>query len=365
MNFSCNRAALAEVLSALSEVIPSRSSKPILQTILLRGDNDGALTLAATDLEVALRYRLQPETLSDPEELLLPGLKLCAVVRDEWADTIEFRSHGGRVEITTQHGTYHLTALTGEAFPPMPEIDPSNSVRISGSDLAQAVHRTVFATSRSDTRFALNGVFVSVKKGTTEFAASDTHRLSLVKKKVKNRSGVTGEGIVVTKGITSVGKLAAAEDEVRLQLTGQQLLAESSSAALATRLVDGQFPRYQEVIPKDLQTAVTVERDLLLKALRVGGQLASEDTRCVSLAAGDNRLLVSVSGSEVGDAKMEIDAQIDGPEFSAAFNYVYIVDVLRILDDEKVTIQFKDADHPARIDVGDFTHVIMPIRPQG
>jgi len=365
MFFSCSRAKLEHALSLLHEVVPSRSSKPILQNVHIQGQDDSSILLSATDLEIGVRYRLEVDDLREPEGVLLPCSRFFGLVRDDWSETIAVHIENNRAEIQSQNGTFQLAGSPDAEFPPIGVLGEKDFVVISGQDVVDAIQKTLFATARSDTRFALNGILLGIDKTTVDFVASDTHRLSLVKKKVKNKGGVKSEAIIITKGMTTISKLASGQEEVRMRLTGHELIAETNAGTVVTRLVDGQFPRYRDVIPKDLGKRITVGKELLAKALRLGGQLTNEDTRSVSLAAGGDRLLVSITGSEVGEGKIEIDAHIEGGDCAAAFNYLYIVDVLRVLDDNEVTLQLQDSEHPARIDVGDFTHVIMPIRARG
>ena len=365
MHFSCSRAPLAEVLSTLTEIVPSRGTRPVLQNILLEGQADGEITLSATDLQIGMSQRLMVGELRDPERVLLPAARLYGIIRDEWADELTVDIKENRASITTTSGQFRLVGSAPEEFPALAGEEDTPEAHIAGSDIAEAVHKTAFATAHGDTRFALNGVFVCIEKGQIEFVASDTHRLSLVKKKIKNKAGENAQGIVVTKGMTTLAKVAAEQDDVALSMTPQQFIARTPTSRVVIRLVDGQFPRYRDVLPRDLGNTVTVNRELLIKTLRLGGQLSSEETRCVTFGAAANRLLLSVSGADVGEAKIEIDAKVVGGEVSASFNYLYVMDALRVMDDEEITLQLKDSEHPARIDVGDFTHIIMPIKPRG
>lgn len=366
MKFSCSRAKLSEALSLIADVLPARAAKAVLQNVQLTGNADGTITLAATDLEIGLRYTLEVENLADAGTALLPGARLIGLVRDDWAETAHLAIEGDRAELRTENGTFHLVGGAGEDFPQIKQLEEKDAVEINGSDFAEAVRKTAFATARDETRFALNGILLSIDKGTAEFVASDTHRLSLVRKKVRNKGGAKTEAIIITKGMSTLAKLAESQETVRLQLTPHELIAQTANATLVTRLVDGQFPRYRDVIPKDLENKVTIARDMMMNTLRLVGQMTNEETRSVTLSSGDGKLLVSATGSEAGDGQVEIPAETEGKdELAISFSYIYVVDALRVLDTDKVTLLFRDSDSPARLDVDDFTHVIMPIRSRG
>lgn len=363
MRFTSSRAALADALSLVSDVIPNRSAKPVLQNVRIQGNDDGTITLSGTDLEIGLCYRMPVDDLTDPCSSLLPASRFAGIMRDDWASTVTVSIEEDRAEISTENGTFHLVGNAGEDFPSISEMPEENVVEISGADFADAIRKTSFACARGDTRYALNGILVHMEGKDIEFVASDTHRLSLSRKKSRSEAK-KGEAIVITKGLTTLARMAEDEETVRLHLATHELIAETSNGTLVTRLVDGQFPRYREVIPRDLETKVTVNRELLIKTLRLAGQVTNEETHSMVFAVVGDKVQLNATGSESGDARVELPAEVTGENVSASFNYVYLTDALKALDCETVTWQFRDPQSPVRMDVDDFTHIIMPIRPR-
>lgn len=365
MRFSFNRAQFSEIVGMVADVVPARSAKPVLQNIQITGNEDGTVTLAGTDLELGITYRAAVEGLTDPDTVLIPAARFSSILRDDWSETITFTSGSGPVEIKTDSGVLHLPSAEDESFPPVPALEGENVIEIHADDLRAAAARTVPFTARGDTRYALNGVFLSVEKNQMEFVASDTHRLSLVKKKVKNAKELKADCIVITKGFQTLARIAEGEETVRLHLGTHELIAETSRATLTARLVDGQFPRYRDVIPSDLDHKVTFDTGLLTRTLRLAGQVSHEETRSVTLRAAGETLSIETPGSDMGDAKMEMPANVEGGDISISFNFVYVLDALKVFQDDTLTLQIRDPDSPARIDIGDCTHVIMPIKPLG
>lgn len=363
MRFTCSRSALADALALVSEVIPSRSAKPVLQNIQITGNDDGTITLAGTDLEVGLRYTMPVDDLTDPCTSLLPAARFSGIMRDDWAKAVSVTVEDDRAEISTENGTFHLVGTPGDDFPALSALPEDNITEISGNDFADAVRKTVFATARGDTRYALNGILLHLEGKDVELVASDTHRLSLCRKKARGEAA-KGEAIVIAKGMTTLARLAEGEETVRLHLATHELIAETSKATLVTRLVDGQFPRYREVIPRDLEIKVKLNRELFTKTLRLAGQVSNEETHSIVFAVEGDKVVLNASGSESGDAKVEVPAEVTGDAISVNFNYLYLIDVLKVLQDDEVVLQFRDAQCPARIDADDFTHIIMPIRPR-
>ncbi|MBN2711004.1 MAG: DNA polymerase III subunit beta [Planctomycetes bacterium] len=355
---------MCEVLGLLMDVVPSRSAKPVLQNIQIKGNDNGTITLSATDLEIGMRYEMEVDGLQDPDTVLLPGSRLNGLVRDDWANTINFNIENDKAEITSENGKFHLVGQSSDDFPAISDMPTEGVIEMSGAAIVDAVSKTMFSTAKGDTRYALNGILLHIEKKAVEFVSSDTHRLSLVKKESRT-GGKNVEAIVITKGMNSLARLADNEETVKIFLTAHELIAQTSSATMMARLVDGQFPRYKDVIPKDLEKSVSVNRELLIKTLRLSGQVTNEETRSVCISAEADKLVINSSGSESGDGRTEIPAEVDGEGISVSFNFVYLLDVLKTVSDEKITIRFRDSESPARLDIGDFTHIIMPIRPRG
>lgn len=364
MEFSCSREALSNVMALMTDVIPSRSVKPVLQNVQITGNEDGTVTFAGTDLEIGLRVNVEVDSLRDPESVLLPAHKLFAWVRGDWAPTVHLAINDNRAELKTENGTFHLVGAAGEEFPVIQGMPEGDVLRIPAEDFCEAIKLTMFATAKGDSRYALNGVFLNIDKKNVEFVASDTHRLSLVQKKSRS-AGKPGDAIVVTKGMSSLARLAEGEEEVKLHLTSKEMIAQTSRGTVVARLVDGQFPRYREVIPKDLGIKIKANRDLLIKTVSLCGQLADEETRSVTLRSDGDILHVEVKGSEHGDGSMEVPIELEGDGVETSFNFNYLLEALKAVQEETIDLQFRDGESPMRIDSGDFTHIIMPIRAHG
>jgi DNA polymerase-3 subunit beta len=344
-------------------VAPQRSAKAVLQNIKLQGQEDGTISLSATDMEIGLTYNMDVENLTDPDCVLLPAARLSGLIRDDWSETVNFVIENQKAEISTKHGKFHLMGSDDSEFPEIPGLGEAEFVEINGDEIVDAVAKTMFAAARSDVRYALNGILISADKDNMDFVASDTHRLSLVKKKIRNSKEIKADAIVIPKGMSTLARLSEGQEGVKIRITPREMIAQTACATLVARLVEGQFPRYKDVIPKDFDKTVTIDRETLAKSLRLAGQVANEETRSLTLSASGGKVTASATGNDAGDAQVEMEAQIEGGDVSISFNFVYLLDVIKVLDGKSITLQLKDRDTPARLDAGDFTHVIMPIKP--
>lgn len=364
MEFTCSRHAFQDALSLVGSVVPARSAKPILQNIRIAGGDGNVIELAATDLEVGLEYRLDVEHLQDAEATALPASELINIVRDAWGETVTVRVENNLAEVITEGGRFQIPGEPADDFPEIPSVDEGASVEIRAEDLSLAIARVLFATARDENQYSLAGVSVALTEKTAEFAATDTFRLALAIAPL-HAGGVEANAIVLAKGMHELQRLIADEEMVRLQITDAQCFAATSRATLVSRLIEGKFPQYQNVIPKDLGRKATVERVRFLEALRQAAHVANPETRAVSLVCHDAVMEIRTGSDRGGEAQIEIEAEVEGGEVSVQFNYAYLVDVLKVLEDEKVTLQLRDRESPGRIDAKQYTYVISPVCTRG
>jgi DNA polymerase-3 subunit beta len=360
MEFTVNKTAFSEALSLVAMVVPERSARPILQNLMLVGNADGTITLAATDLEISIKITLEVAGMQEPASVLLPASRVNALVKGTYAEEIKISIADNKAELKTKMGRFQVPGLDVVDYPSITEFDGTGAVFIHGDDFAEAVQKTVFATAKGDTRYALNGIYVNIDENHIEFVASDTHRLSLVKKKIRNPDKVTAEGIMMTKGMTTLAKLASGNDVVELCVNANEMLARTPNSTVSIRRVEGMFPRYRDVIPPKSDMHFTLSKEELIRSLHSIGLMSSDESKSVLFTVGEGYVGLS-SSSENGEGNLQLDAETAGAGVEVKFNYVFLVDALKNLSDDKVTVQYKDADNPARIDAGDFMYVLMPI----
>ncbi len=360
MEFSVAKSAFSDCLSLINSVVPERSARAILQNLLLVGNADNTITLAATNLEISLKMTLDVTGLTDPCAILLPASRLNALIKGSYAEELQISAVDNKLEIKTKQGKFQVPGSEITDYPAISDFKAEGAVFIHGDDFAESVQKTLFATAKGDTRYALNGVFLNIHDNVAEFVASDTHRLSFVKKKVKNPDNSAYDGIMLTKGMATLARLAAGQELVELNITASELLAHTPNATLLVRKVDGMFPRYNDVIPPKSDNTLTIVREDLVRALHTIGLMTSEETKSVKFSISSGCVDISAS-SENGEGNLRLDAEVVGEDIDINFNYVFLIDACKNIVDDKVTIQYKNAESPARIDSGDFLYVIMPI----
>ncbi|MBN1256602.1 MAG: DNA polymerase III subunit beta [Planctomycetes bacterium] len=361
MLFTCSRAKLYEALSILSSIVPTRSAKPILQNICFEGVDKNRVEMTVTDLEVGMRYSLEVEDLKDPETVLLPSMELNNIVRDAWGDSLTLEVIDSRAKLTTEAATFNIPGEAAENFPKVPTLEEADATEILAADLERAIKEVLFATAREEQQYSLAGVFISLEGKHLELVATDTFRLALSKKNLRKKLKKARTAIVLAKGMHELLRILPNEEIIKLQITNSQLFAQTSRATIVSRLIEGNFPQYANVIPKDLDKSITVDRTRLAEALRQAAHVANQETRAITFSAGDGKLEIKASSVQAGNASIEIEAEIEGGATEVSFNYTYLQDVLKVLQEETITLQIHDQDSPTRIDTKGYTYVVSPV----
>lgn len=360
MEFVINKPLFSEALSLVNTVVPERAARAVMQNLMLTGNQDGTITLSATDLEIGVRVTLDASNMQEPGSVLLPSSRLNALVKGATGDEVTLSIQDNKAELRTKQGRFNLPGADVLDYPTIPAFKPEGSIFVHGDDFVEAVQKTMFATAKGDTRYALNGIYLNVQETNADFVASDTHRLSLVKKKIRNPDNSAFDGIILVKGMSILARLAANTDVVELNLTANELLARTTNAVVVIRRVDGMFPRYADVIPAKSESFFTVSKEELLHSLQSVGLIASDETKAVIFKVEEKVLTISAA-SEHGDGAVTLDVENEGKDIEIKFNYSFMIDALKNISEDKVTVQYTDPEQPARIDSADFLYVLMPI----
>src|SRR3984957_13204573 len=253
MKVICNRGALLEALNVAGTIVQARTPKPVLQCLKLTAE-DNALVVAATDLEVAIRYRDDQVQIEQPGETLVPADKLHDIVRESIDDTLSIEITGDTANIRGQDSHFKIYTQKATDFPPIPDFEGDPDVQVSGGALKQLIGQSLFAAAKESTRYAFNGVLVVVKAKKISLISTDGRRLAMAKGDLAPGDKLDKEGkkaIIPTKALQLIEKLIDAPEElVATQIRENQVMFKTTSATLTSNLVEGQFPPYDDVIPK-------------------------------------------------------------------------------------------------------------------
>jgi DNA polymerase III subunit beta len=368
MEFSIDRGEFVQALAQAQGVVERRNTMPILANVLIEADSDVAI--CATDLEVHIR-RSCSARVRTPGSATVAARKLYEFVRELPPGEVTIRSLDNLfVEVSSGRSRVKLVGLSPSEFPAFTVAETGNNSRVSlpADLLSRTIDRVIFAVSTDDTRANLSGVLLSASAGSLRFVGTDGHRLALVDHPLADQDLLITGVIMPRKGLVEARKLVeeAAGEEVELSIHGNALRIDRGLVSLQMRLVDGEFPNYEQVLPKGTKYSVVVAQGELLAALRRVAVVASERARGVRVQFSRGQLVVSASSPDFGEANEEIEVEFDGPDCSVGFNAKYLTDVLgTIQDTQNVEIGISDEGSPGVIRIhGDesYRYVVMPMR---
>lgn len=372
MEIKIPRSELLKGLSLVQGVVEKKSTMPILSNILFEA-TPGGLTLTATDLEVGVINVLPAEVLTEGK-VAIHARGIYDIVR-ELSDSMVHLKTGENNWVTIICGCsdFKIMGLSPDEFPKLPKKGEGSQASLEIETLKEMIEKTAFAMSTDETRYALNGVYLEQtpeKDGVTvRMVATDGHRLSLAERQVSRGWNFKKGVILPRKGISELKRLmeGASEEEktIELWIDEKHAIAYRGNVTLVLRLIDGQFPPYSHVIPKETKRTVSVSRESIVRALRRVSVVASGQSRGVKFSISPKNMEISSSNPDFGEAHEEMTAQYKGDQFEVGFNARYFLDVLGVLDDDNAVLNMGDDTAPCLIkseaDPG-FTHIIMPMR---
>ena len=362
MRCECDRSALLEALAATVSVTPARTTKPILECVRFTAEPD-AVVLTAYDQEVGLRYRVAQVEVSAPGETLVRANRLFAIVRESVDERLTFEAEEDLLHIRGSDSHFQIVGQNVREFPPVPDLEgePSFAVRVEA--LRKAVEQTRFAAARENTRYAINGVLWEQKGKRLQLVATDGRRLALSAASLERTSGSDGvRAIVPTKALDVFGRLHLdAEEVVEVRLSTNQVVMRSEQVTISSVLVEGHFPKYEDVIPREHDKTVTLRTADFLSAVRRVALLANAESKGIRLSLSDKTMVLSSRTPEQGEATVRVPVEYSGTDLDIGFNPEFIADALRV-SEETVTLELKESSRPGVITSGpNFRYVLMPV----
>lgn len=369
MELVARKADLVRELQFFQQIVERKNTIPILANVLIEATGH-EITLLATDLEVTLRSRAEA-AVSRHGAVTLPAKKLYEVVRalPDGDVTIETEKAGSGVQVSGGQFSSRMPTLPREDFPAVTEPPGVSTAAISGAALAEMIAKTQFAITGEDTRYYLNGALFVLKPERMTFVATDGHRLALIHApRVEKQGGDEVRAILPRKALVELGRLLAdSQGDVLYERGENHLFFQIGPRLLMSRMIDGQFPAYEKVVPKNNDKHVEFERDRLVNAVRRVALLSNERSRAVKFIVGRAAVEVTSSSPEFGEAREPIAVDYSGPEITICFNAQYVLDFLNAVDSEIVALDLKDdvsqaVMRPVGVEGYDYTYVIMPMR---
>lgn len=365
MKLKADRRTLSDALQLAATVVPARTAIPTLTNVLLRGTKD-ALEVGATDLEVGLWLKVTDVEVSKEGKLALPAQRLAGIVRESGDEKVTIVADGNLAHIELADGKFKLVGLDPADFPGLPEFDEKRAIDIEAAELSDMIRKTEFAVSHESVMYAMTGILFELKGKELRLVATDGKRLALARRKA---AGERGKGkdisaIVPPKAMKLLQRLLTEGDEVvRLNVEENQIRFKTARGVLSSRLLEGRFPDYEEVLPKDGARKATVEANALAAGLRRASLMAPEGARAVRLTFGPGKLDLFTRSADVGEANVALAAEYAGDSFSIVFNPDFVLDFLKSLDTGAVEVLMNEPSSACLFRSGkDYSYVLMPLQ---
>jgi DNA polymerase-3 subunit beta len=362
MKIKVAKSALLEGLQTVQNVVSTRSTLPILSNVLISADN-GKITLTTTDLDVTVSCLIEADV-AKAGSSTLPARRLSSIVRELPDGAVDIDIDDKNVaSLKSASSQFKIIGLSEDEFPPVPKPDGKYAYHMEQVVLRDMLRKTSYSVSTDETRYVLNGVLVSFKNGKMTMVATDGRRLALVENELEFPKEAERELILPSKAVNELLHTLADSGDIKIHAKDNMVIFQYGEVLLASKLIEGSYPNYKQVIPSQCEERVTVEREAMLSALKRVSLVTTDKSSAAKIVFGKNKITVTTNTPDVGEAKETIPIKYTGKEISVAFNPDYMMDPLRNLTNDEIYVELTDDLSPGVIkcDVP-FLYVLMPMR---
>lgn len=377
MEIRCAREDLLKGMQLVETGVSTKSTLPILSNVLIQTEQK-RIVFISTDLEIGIKCGI-PGKIVQSGEITIPAKKFTDIIKELPPEEVEIKVPKTAGEKT--EGENQVTISCGETtfwimgippkdeFPPFPKFDASRAVTMPSNLLKKMINLTLFAVSYDETRYVLNGVYFVTKDREAKMIATDGRRLSYIKQSDALQSELTSTAIIPTKTMNELIRiLSGGEAETQIIVEENQVVFKNGDIILVSRLIEGNFPNYEQVIPTKSRVKIEIDREHLMQSTRRAALLTDERNNSVKYLFSKKRLIVSASTPDLGSAQDEFGVDYTGEELTIAYNPHYVIDVLKNLDSKEIYLELSDplspgVIRPAELPEGeDYLYVVMPMR---
>jgi DNA polymerase-3 subunit beta len=364
MKLVVNKDVIIDGLQKVQSIVGSRTTLPVLYNVCLTADKEG-LMLSATDLEVSVRTRVEAKV-TRAGGTTLPARRVFSIFREVAANEIEIDVDDKDVAtIRAGASVFKIIGISEDEFPPMPKFEGGKQYVLDQGTFRRMLACTHFAASSDESRYILNGVLLSFRGGKLTVVATDGRRMAHFEQEVEFLKEGERDLVVPSKAVHELLRSLASEgtETIKLTVTENQAAFEFGHILLVTKLLEGTYPNFKQVIPPHCEERVVMERESLMNAIRRVAILVSDKSNSITLSFSKNKLLISAVSPEVGEATEAVAVKYSGKEISVSFNPEFILDPLRNVDEEEVALELTDELSPGILKTSKpFLYVLMPMR---
>ncbi len=364
MKVSIARSELLDALSIVGKGMSARSTLPILSGVLFSVE-DAEITLQATDLEVSVKHSA-PALVEQAGQVVIPGKLLTDIVRNLPEAAVVLETEGDTVHVRCQHSAFTVKTLGAADFPRFPEVSVDKKISLDSNTVAAMVRQVSKAVSRDETRAILTGILLVVEGPTLKMVATDSYRLAVREVVLEKEMGEDLEVVIPGRALEEAVRLAGDAGSIEIGVSDNQIVFEFGQTVFITRRIEGTFPNYRQLIPKESETNAVVSGEELMAAVKRVSLMALHNTPLkLAVNIADQTLSLSATTQDVGDASEDLMVKAEGTDVEIAFNHAFLIDGLNSASTETLRLEIQNALKPGLIrtveDEG-FLYLLMPVR---
>ena len=361
MKFSVEKDILLGGIQTVQNVISPKAALPILSNILIESQG-GTLRLTATDLDIGISCVIPVDT-QEVGSITIPAKRFGDIIRELPLNEVSLNTKkNDLVVIETKSCQFKIMGLSKDEFPRLPEFKDKEVIKIEQDVLREMLSLTSFAVSFDETRYILNGILFSIKKNKLTLVATDGKRLAIIEKEIKQNLDKDFTMIVPIKTIQELNRNLKEEGTLSLLLGSNQVMFDLGKAVIISRLIEGEFPDYHQVIPLVSDARIKVDREEFLLAVKRASLLSTPDYQAVKLEIFKDKMVISKSTPDIGESREEVPVEYKGKELVIGFNPVYLIDVLKNLSSDRVEFELTDSEKPGVFRVNGYVYIVLPMR---
>jgi len=368
MKVKCARGPIHEAFQLALTVVPQRSTIPAVTNVKLTASGTGKnaqLEVACTDLEFGLKIRVPAVEVKEEGTVVLPAARMAGILREAGDADVSIDSDGTLAHVKASGASFKIVGIDPADFPAVPGFEEKGAVQVDTKDLGEMIRKTQFAVSGEVVRYALTGQLFEIRGKELRMVASDGKRLAYIRSRAGGKAGDAKplRVIVPTKTMNLLDRVLTDEDDtVWVHIEETQIRLKTARAMIFSRLIDGNFPDYEAVIPNDRDKKVTLDREPLHAAVRKASLMTTDKTRAVRFTFAKDKLTLFTRTQDVGEASVEVPIEYRGDEIDVTFNPDYVADYLKVVPDETVELHLKDRASAGVFKSGkDYVYVLMPL----
>ena len=361
MKLSVNKEVLVKGIQTVQNIITQKSNLPILSYLLLE-TNDDSIRLITTDLDIGIIHKI-PAHIEESGNIILPAKKFGDIVKEFPEETISINTKKNNLTtIESKQCQFKLMGLPYEEFPKLPKFTNQEVIKLNQDALKEILSLVAFAVSYDETRYILNGILCQIKKESISLIATDGKRLACYQKKLSQGVNQPTQMIIPIKTIHELNRNLTEEGEILLGIGKNQVLFDLGNTQIISRLIEGEFPDYKQVIPPASPNKIKIDREQCLLATRRAALLSTPDYQAIKLEVHSDRLVISKSTPNIGESREELPCEYNGKDMIIGFNPNYLIDVLKNLTEQTIELEVTDSEKPGVIRTNGYIYIVLPMR---